>query len=333
VVDDSGDLDEMVYRLGQPEADWLDLSSGVNPFPWQAPTPPPAVWQRRPEQRDGLVEAATAYYGTSSLVPVPGVQAALALLPWLRQRCRVGVVEPGYSGHGAAWTRAGHDVVPVSAAQMSGGVGTAFDVLVVANPNDPDGTYFDPDRLLEWRNAVASGGGWMIVDETYVDPTPPYSLAPRAPLPGLIVLRSLGEFFGLAGMRVGFAFGAGALLAQLEQLLGSLAVDGPARWVARHALADGAWQQRMRDHLAREGEQLGQTLGRYFNQRIVGTPFFRTVLTPHAPAIQEALACEAILVRLLDRQDGLRFGLPPDPSAYERLERALARVVGEPTRA
>jgi histidinol-phosphate/aromatic aminotransferase/cobyric acid decarboxylase-like protein len=333
VVEDNGDLGDWLHRLGQPGADWLDLASGISPFAWQAPTPPPAVWQCPPQQRDGLVEAAAAYYGTSALVPVPGVPAALALLPWLRERCRVGVVEPGYSGHGAAWKRAGHQVMPVSAAQMSGGVGTAFDVLVVANPNDPDGTYCDPDRLLEWRHAVVSGGGWMIVDETYVDATPGYSLAPRAPLPGQVVRRSLGEVFGLAGMRLGFAFGAGALLEQLEAVLGARAVDAPARWVARQALADTAWQQRIREHLAREAERLGQCLGRHFNQRIVGTPFFRTVLTPHAPTIQEALAREAILVRLLERQDGLRFGLPPDAAAYERLQGALARAVGEPTRA
>ena len=324
----------MVRRLGLPEADWLDLSTGINPHGWDAPTPPPEAWYRLPDAHDGLIDAAATYYGTRALLPVPGSQAPLAMLPWLRSRSRVGVAAPGYAEHGAAWARAGHDVVPLSAAQLAGGAGTAFDVLVVINPNNPDGTYFDPETLLEWRNGIASRGGWMIVDEAFVDVTPDYSLAPHCPLPGLVVLRSIGKFFGLAGMRIGFALGPETLLQRLEEALGPWAVNGPARWVTAQALADTAWQARMRERLPAEAEQLGNLLARHFHQRVVGTPLFRTVLTPRAAAIHEALAREAILVRLLDRQDGLRFGLPPDPDASERLGAALARATAaEHTRA
>jgi cobalamin biosynthetic protein CobC len=322
----------MVRRLGLPEADWLDLSTGVNPHAWEAPTPPPETWHRLPDRHDALCDSASEYYGTDTLLPVPGSQAALAMLPWLRSRSRVGVIAPGYAEHGAAWARAGHDVVPLSAAQLAGGAGTAFDVLVVINPNNPDGTYFDPDTLLEWRNGIASRGGWMIVDEAFVDPTPGYSLAPHCPLPGLVVLRSVGKFFGLPGMRIGFALGPETLLQRLEELLGPWAVNGPARWVARQSLADRAWQARMRGRLAEEAEHLGTMLARHFRQRIVGTPLFRTVLTPHAATIHEALARQAILVRLLDRQDGLRFGLPPDAAAFERLDATLATIAdAQPT--
>lgn len=324
----------MVRRLGVPETDWLDLSTGVNPHAWAAPTPPPECWYRLPDPHDGLHEAAASYYGTTALLPVPGSQAGLAMLPYLRAHARVGVVAPGYAEHGAAWARAGHEVVPLSASQLAGGAGTAFDVLVVINPNNPDGTYFAPETLLEWRTRIASRGGWMVVDEAFVDTTPGYSLAPYSPLPGLVVLRSVGKFFGLAGMRIGFAFGPDDLLRRLEEALGPWAVNGPARWVAREALADTGWQARMRARLAAEGERLEALLGRHFAQRIVGTPLFCTVLTPHAADIHEALARRGVLVRLLDRQDGLRFGLPPDEAGWERLEAALAAIApAEPTRA
>jgi len=324
----------MVHRLGLPEADWLDLSTGINPHGWEFPTPPPQCWYRLPDRQDGLAEAAAAYYGTEAVLPVPGSQAALAMLPWLRGHARVGVTAPGYAEHGAAWSRAGHDVIPLSASQLAGGAGTAFDVLVVINPNNPDGTYFEPQTLLEWRTAVASRGGWMIVDEAFVDTTPAYSLAPYCPLPGLIVLRSVGKFFGLAGMRIGFALGPDNLLQRLEEALGPWSVNGPARWVARQALADTGWQARMRTRLPAEAEHLHALLARHFDQRIVGTPLFRTVLTPRAAEVHEALAREAILVRLLDRQDGLRFGLPPDEAGLARLDAALRRIsTPEPSRA
>lgn len=317
----------MMQRLGMAEADWLDLSTGINPHAWSAPTPPPATWQRLPDPHDGLVAAAREYYGTAALLPVPGSQAALALLPWLRARSRVAVISPGYAEHGAAWTRAGHDVVPLSSAQLAGGAGTAFDVVVIINPNNPDGTLFEPETLLEWRTALASRGGWLVVDETFVDTMPEYSLARVTPLPGLIVLRSIGKFFGLAGMRIGFALGEADLLQQLEALLGPWAVNGPARWVARQAFGDRGWQARMRERLVTEGDRLGEMLARHFRERVVGTPLFRTVLTPEAARIHEDLARRAVLTRLLDRQDGLRFGLPPDEAGWQRLERELERSV------
>ena len=331
--DHGGNLGEMVRALGRPEADWLDLSTGVNPHPWAAPTPPPSSWSRLPDPRDGLVEAASEYYRASSLLPIPGTAAALALLPLLRARSRVAVVDPGYSEHAAAWQQAGHEVVPVSSAHLAGGAGVACDVLLVTNPNNPDGSYFEPEILLEWRTALAARGGWMLVDEGFVDPTPEFSLAAHCPLPGLIVLRSLGRFFGLPGMRVGFALGPDELLAPLAAALGPWPVNGPGRWVARQALADAGWQARMRAQLRQEGERLHALLGDRFKRRVVGTPLFGTVLTPQAAAIHEWLAREAILVRLLDHQDGLRIGLPPDEAGWERLSSALARVVPEHARA
>lgn len=329
MLEHGGNLSEMVRALGRPEHEWLDLSTGINPHGWDPPTPPPGCWSRLPDAHDGLLEAAYSYYATDALVATPGTQAALALLPFLRARSRVAVIDPGYAEHAAAWRRAGHEVVPVSSTQLAGGAGVAFDVLVVINPNNPDGTYFAPEKLLEWRRALAARGAWLVVDEAFVDPTPRYSLAPHAPLPGLLVLRSIGKFFGLAGIRVGFALGAHDLLARLEEAFGPWPVNGPGRWVARQALQDTAWHRRMRERLRGEGERLHALLGQHFGRRIVGTPLFGTVLTPQAAAIHERLAHEGILVRLLDRQDGLRFGLPPEEADWSRLAGAIERVARE----
>jgi len=329
LLDHGGNLAEMVRALGRPEREWLDLSTGVNPHPWDAPTPPPACWSRLPDSGDGLIEAAARYYGTESLIATPGSQAALAMLPFLRSPSRVAVVEPGYAEHAAAWKRAGHEVVPISSAQLATGVGTAFDVLVVINPNNPDGSYFDPETLLEWRTALAGRGGWLVIDEAFVDATPGYSLATHCPAPGLLVLRSIGKFFGLPGMRVGFALGTEELLARMEDALGPWPVNGPGRWVARQALLDTEWQARMREQLAAEGERLRALLGDLFARRVVGTPLFASVLTPQAATIHERLAGAGILVRLLDRQDGLRFGLPPDEGGWQRLETTLRAILAE----
>lgn len=330
-MEQGDNVDRMIDQLGLTDAELIDLSTGINPHAWSAPTPPPDVWQRLPDPHDGLVEAACAYYGTHALLPVPGIETALALLPFLRAPSRVAVTSPGYAEHGAAWSRAGHEVVPLSSAQLAGGAGTAFDVVVLVNPNDPDGTLFEPDTLREWCTGLASRGGWLIVDETYMDTMPASSLAGSTPLPGLLVLRSVGGFFGLAGMRAGFVLGDEGLLKAIEEVLGPRAVDGPARWVARQALTDHAWQARMRERLVGESRRLEQVLADHFGQRAVGTPLFRTVLTPAAGEIHEALARAGILVRLLDRQDGLRFGLPGDEAGWRRLQEGLESVVPRET--
>src|SRR5690606_32701627 len=113
-----------------------------------------------------------------------------------------------------------------------------FDVLLVVNPNNPSGRLIERERLLDWHARLAERGGWLLVDEAFMDCTPEHSLAVDSQKPGLIVLRSFGKFFGLAGLRLGFALAEPALLERLAEQLGPWAVSGPARAVATALLAD-----------------------------------------------------------------------------------------------
>src|SRR6202012_4140690 len=90
---------------------------------------------------------------------------------------------------------------------------------------------------------------------------------------GLIVLRSAGKFFGLAGVRAGFVLAAPALLASLRDALGAWTVSGPARHAVGAAFADTAWQVHMRARLVDESARLVELLRSYdFVTR--GTPLF-----------------------------------------------------------
>ena len=236
MLEHGGKLLAAAARYGIEPASWLDLSTGINPAGWPVPSIPPAVWQRLPEQEDGLVDAAAAYYGSAGVLPVAGSQAAIQALPRLRDACRVGVPHPAYAEHAHAWRAAGHAVVAWDAAM---GV-DALDVLVLVHPNNPGGQIYARAELLDWHARLAVRGGWLLVDEAFIDATPEASLAGLCPRPGLIVLRSLGKFFGLAGARVGFVLAEPAVLGALEARLGPWAVSAPSRWVARAALADTA---------------------------------------------------------------------------------------------
>jgi L-threonine-O-3-phosphate decarboxylase len=325
MLEHGGGVRRIAAVTGTAPEDWLDLSSGINPESWPLREIPLSCWQRLPEDEDGLIEVAGTYYGTSALLPVAGTQAAIQLLPRLRPACRVGVVGPTYAEHAHVWQQNGHGVRSVDGATLAREL-DAFDVVVVVNPNNPTGEYHPPERLNAWHPALRARGGWLIVDEAFVDPTPTRSLVAQAPQPGLIVLRSFGKFFGLPGARLGFVAAHPDLLQALRELAGPWSVNGPARAVARGALSDVAWQEDMRVRVAQESHSLAELLRVHGLAPRGGTPLFQWVQTDRARAVYQHLLEQRVLVRLFERPLGLRFGLPGQTQQWERLRAALAGI-------
>ena len=313
-------------RHGIAAEQWLDLSTGINPDGWPVPTLPVDVWNRLPEADDGLIEAAREYYGAPQVLPVAGSQAAIQTLPWLRAHSRAAVLAPGYAEHAQAWRRAGHEVDLLPQTDIASNL-AQYDVLVLANPNNPTGIDFPVDVLLQWHAQLAARGGWLVVDEAFMDATPAASLAAHGTLSGLIVLRSLGKFFGLAGARVGFVLAEAGLLQQLEEKLGPWTVSGPARTVATMALRDRSWQTQTRIRLARDAQRLRELLRASGLPPTGGTELFQWVLTPQAASMHERLARAGILVRFFAEPASLRFGLPANEAQWQRLQVALATAM------
>ena len=304
-------------------ARWLDLSTGVAPFAPPLPAIDASAWQRLPEQEDGLEAAARAYYGCEELLALAGSQAAIQALPRLRGRSRVGVLSPCYAEHAHAWRRAGHDLVECSEGAVRRAL-DRLDVLVVVNPNNPSGRLIEPERLLHWHARLAERGGWLVVDEAFIDCTPQHSLAACGPLPGLIVLRSFGKFFGLAGARLGFALGGRELLGCLQRELGPWTLSGPTRLLGRSLLADVAAQQTQRAALLSAGERLADLLRRHRLAPLGGCALFQWLLHAQAAQLFDFCARRGILLRLYRAPLGLRFGLPGDEAGWQRLDAALA---------
>ncbi|WP_322979088.1 threonine-phosphate decarboxylase CobD [Pseudomonas sp. C11] len=322
MLEHGGRLRAAAQRYGIALEDWLDLSTGVAPYGWTLPSVPAEAWMRLPEVNDGLEAAARDYYGAPGLLPVAGSQAAIQMLPRLRKPCNVGILAPTYAEHGAAWRREGHRVTKLSEGSTHRAL-PQLDVLVVVNPNNPTGRLIEPIRLLDWHHELAERGGWLVVDEAFMDCTPQHSLAPFSDLPGLIVLRSFGKFFGLAGMRLGFVLAAQALLDELDDWLGPWAVSGPARSVALSLLRDEAGQCLQRERLLADGARLAALLRDCGLPPTGGSALFQFCCTRRAVPCMELLARRGILVRLFAELDSLRFGLPADEVGWHRLEQGL----------
>lgn len=324
MLEHGGRLRATAREYGIPVGDWLDLSTGIAPWGYPPPTLPADVWRRLPEPEDGLLAAARGYYGTDALTPVAGSQAAIGLLPWLRPAARVACPAGGYAEHAAAWRRAGHDVREYGASGLEEAVAAA-EVVVVVNPDNPTGRHLPVARLRRWQAALAARGGWLVVDEAFADVAPEVSVTADAGEPGLIVLRSPGKFFGLAGARIGFIAAWPALLAGVEQLAGPWPVAGPARAVAAAALADSDWQVRQRRRLGAAASRLRQLLAEAGLAAESGTDLYVWSPMPDPDALAKAMARRAVLVRRFRRPQGVRIGLPPDdPAAWARLADALA---------
>lgn len=319
MLEHGGKLAAAAREHGIPLDKWVDLSTGIHPIGYPVPPIPPECWLRLPEDEDGLLPAAANYYGTPHLLACAGSQAAIQTLPTMRPPCRVGILSPTYAEHAHAWRQAGHAVEIIQDYEP----GIALDVLVLANPNNPTGRLIPAPALLEWHAELAVRGGWLVVDEAFMDATPEHSLAAHAGLPSLIILRSLGKFFGLAGIRAGFVLAWDELLENLHEKLGPWNVANPTRWVARQALANREWQVEQRLWLKAQSNQLAELLTRHGLKPDGGTALFQWVQTPDAAEIHHKLARLGILTRLFTETSSLRFGLPADERAWAKLDYLL----------
>ncbi|MCF8198414.1 MAG: aminotransferase class I/II-fold pyridoxal phosphate-dependent enzyme, partial [Sulfuritalea sp.] len=218
MLEHGGRLMAAAARYGIPLEDWTDLSTGISPYVYPVPPIAPSVWQRLPEDEDGLAEIACRYHGAKAVLPLPGSQAAIQLLPRLRPCGAIAVLEPSYGEYAAAWQAAGHELRRCSMAELPATARDA-DAVVLGNPNNPTGERFSRPQLLDMARQMETRGGWLVVDEAFADAEPAEtSLADVAGTDvarNVIVLRSLGKFFGLAGARVGFAIAAVPILDSL----------------------------------------------------------------------------------------------------------------------
>lgn len=328
VADHGGALDRAVARFGGHRQGWVDLSTGINPWPYPAPVVSTDAWTRLPDagRLADLGVAARDFYGASTDAPIvtaPGSQALIQLLPRLVPPTEVAIVGPTYAEHARCWALAGHRVRVVEPGDLD--IDPAASVLVLVNPNNPDGRLLRPDRLLALARAQADRGGLLVVDEAFAELTPAASLVPHAGMPGLVILRSFGKFFGLAGLRLGFAFGPAETMGALDAAFGPWAVAGPALEIGQRALLDHAWATATRDRLTAAARALDATLSMAGLEPVGGTDLYRLVRVGDAGRLADRLGSRHILVRrFADRPDWLRFGLPPDLAAETRLRAALS---------
>lgn len=311
--DHGGGIDGAVTLWGGARPDWLDLSTGINPVPYPVGKIPQQAWTALPDQgaADRLIAAARAFWSVPDdldILPAPGASALIARMPIMADGAQVHVPAPTYNEHAAAFRAAGWNVVEIA---------TNPAARVIVHPNNPDG------RL--WPNSDLLPDGLMVVDESFCDVTPEHSMIAALTSPQQIILKSFGKFWGLAGLRLGFAIGAPRMLQPMRDAMGPWAVSGPAQTIATRALNDSEWATETRARLTADADRMDQIMRRAGHTVIGGTTLFRLYDTPDAPLLQDRLGQHHILIRIFPYSTTwVRLGLPSTESEWDRLEQALA---------
>ena len=342
-INHGGAIDAAARKYGIPAEEWLDLSTGINPCPYQVDDIPAIQWQRLPlaSELAALGDAACAYYGIPDpayLACAPGTQALIQTIPfWIRDHVDVSAVHimgPTYGEHARCWDRAGHIChIHETAADArlnhakrllaSAGPGT---VIIIVNPNNPDGGLIPVKDICELSRLARLADSWLIIDEAFMDCQPDQSICSMiADLPHTLVLRSFGKFFGLAGIRLGCVVMAPDLVTSLSERIGPWAIPGPTMVVGAQAFSDTQWQQQSRTRLTADAARLDDLITK--NSRLAlsgGTDLFRYYDGSDCVALADHLGHRGILVRLFDHDaNKVRFGLPGTDADWKRLEDAM----------
>ncbi|MDJ0628042.1 MAG: pyridoxal phosphate-dependent class II aminotransferase [Rhodobacter sp.] len=317
--DHGGGLDAAISRYGGTRADWLDLSTGINPVPYPVGDLPGDALSALPdaEAERTLLAAARRFWqvpASAGILAAPGASSLIAQLPRLAPPGSVRIDPPTYNEHAAAFDANGWRIV-------EGHSGRTADARVVVHPNNPTGALWDG----------AGDHRLLIVDESFCDIAPSNSFTARAG-GNTLILKSFGKFWGLAGLRLGFLIGDPAPVGRIRGWLGPWPVSGPALAIGAAALSDADWADATRERLAQDADRLDRAMIRAGAQAVGGTPLFRLYRVDDAAAWQDRLAQHKIWSRIFPySKTWLRLGLP-HPDRRDRLEAALGTAGGATSR-
>jgi len=297
--DHGGGLDAAIARYGGIRNDWIDLSTGINPKPYPLPEVAANSWRSLPDRRavETLEKAARNFWSIpdgADVLAAPGASALIARIPGLMPCGTVAIPGPTYNEHAAAFLAHGWQVSD-----------TTTDAKVIVHPNNPDGRFCDD---------LSPAQSLTIIDESFGDIAPNRSFVNLSTRPGTLILKSFGKFWGLAGLRLGFAIGDPQLIRKLAESLGPWPVSGPALAIGTIALSDPDWATDTRRRLARDAQRLDELmLGKGANI-VGGTDLFRLYDVDNAAIWQSRFAKAHIWTRTFPYSDHwLRLGLPSGP--------------------
>lgn len=306
--DHGGGIDAAAARFGGERRAWLDLSTGINPAPYPVGNFTDDAWSALPDAAasDALIQAARLFWNVpkqAAILPAPGASSLIARMPSLWPCGQVSIQKPTYNEHAGAFEAQGW--------QINSDTGA---VHVAVHPNNPTGRLWSADEFP---------APFTVIDESFCDVTPDRSHIERSSQKNTLILKSFGKFWGLAGLRLGFAIGHPDVIHKLSNMIGPWAVSGPALRIGAAALNDLAWAKSTRLRLNQDSQRLDTLMNEKGATSLGGTSLFRLYEVDDARAWQDRLAQGKVWSRTFPYSETwLRLGLPA-ADRWAQLEAAL----------
>jgi cobalamin biosynthetic protein CobC len=340
-----GQLQQVAEQYKIPVTDWLDLSTGIAPISYPIPDIALSAWQQLPQQSPALIAAAKQYYQCSELLVTNGSQAIIKALPELYRQKNMAsrdvyLPERGYKEHAQAWKVSGYTLNFYQESLPDIELLPQNCVVVIINPNNPTGKFFNREIIAQYHQKLKLLNGLLVLDEAFIDVMPDsqsYCSEVNANSEDnhILILRSFGKFFGLAGIRIGFLIAGNYWCQKFKELLGPWQVNGPAQIIAEKALNDSGWHKQQCQKLNMLRVQQETLLWQSFSDKLVSTiqgcDLFLTLSfhqTNNAKALYHLLCKQGVYCRLSDEQDTLRFGISIEEN-FKRLESACRQACSE----
>ncbi|MBS4912763.1 MAG: pyridoxal phosphate-dependent class II aminotransferase [Veillonella sp.] len=188
-------------------------------------------------------------------------------------------------------------------------------LLIMGNPNNPDGSLIDPDELDGIISKWKSYNSFVLVDESFIEFTDEsHSARPLLKkYDNLLILHSLTKFYAVPGLRLGALLGAPALLEQVKQVLPAWSVNRAAQIYGEAALADKEYIEASKVFIQKEKQRFSNALMELpFLQVVQPTVNFILVRwLPESPDLQALTAFlnrRYIMIRNCEAYEGLGTG-------------------------
>jgi histidinol-phosphate aminotransferase len=187
-------------------------------------------------------------------------------------------------------------------------------LTLLARPNSPSGTTYPLSAVEE---IARSASGMVVLDEAYVDFAGDNGLGLVRRFENLIVLRTLSKGYSLAGLRMGFGVAQPPVIAMLNKVKDSYAVDTVANMVGAAAIEDQAHKNQCAAKVRASRATLSASLSRLGFRVWPSETNFLLAAVPGGKARELYLALKdrAILVRYFDQPgltDKLRITIGAD---------------------
>ncbi len=190
-------------------------------------------------------------------------------------------------------------------------IGPGLDLLILCEPNNPTGLTSSPDLLQKILQHCRKAGVLLVVDECFMpflDTPEEHSMIPMLGNGNLVVLRAFTKFYGMAGLRLGYALtGDPALADKLRKCGQPWPVSTPAQAAGIAALRDRAYAEELRSLIREERGFLQDGLQKLGLRVIPGEANFLLFFSPD-PDLHTKLAEHGILIRNCGNYAGLERG-------------------------